>query len=103
MSKKEIKTEAKNDKPTSLLPLISKVMEKYIDDQTKDSLQINEFLYIYQLIYQLLSLVTGYSDKNGNHIGMILVDIRNVFNTLDHNILSKVHRKVQCIGFSEET
>ena len=46
--RKGIKTEAKNYRPICLLPLISKVIEKSIHDQTQDYLQRNELLYSYQ-------------------------------------------------------
>ena len=46
--KKDIKTEAKNYRPSSLLPLILKVIEKSIYNQTQDYLQRNELLYSYQ-------------------------------------------------------
>ena len=45
--KKGTKTEAKNYRPISLLPLISKVIEKSIYDQTQDYLQRNKLLYSY--------------------------------------------------------
>ena len=47
--KNEIKTEAKNYRPISLLPLVSKVTEKSIHDQTQNYLQRNGLLYIYHL------------------------------------------------------
>ena len=43
-----IKTEAKNYRPISLLPLISKLIVKLIHDRTQDYSQRNELLYIYQ-------------------------------------------------------
>ena len=43
--RKVIKAEAKNYRPISLWPLILKVIEKSIHDQTQDYLQINELLY----------------------------------------------------------
>ena len=46
--KKGIKTEAKNYRTLSLLPLISKVIEKSVQDQTKNYRQRNGLLYIYQ-------------------------------------------------------
>ena len=46
--KKGIKTETKNYRPISLLPLISKVIEKSIHGQMQDYIQRNELLYKYQ-------------------------------------------------------
>ena len=46
--KKIIKTDAKKYRPISLLLLISKVVEKFIHDQTQDYLQRNKLLYSYQ-------------------------------------------------------
>ena len=43
-----IKTEAENYIPISLLPLITKVIEKSIHNQTQDFLQRNGLLYFYQ-------------------------------------------------------
>ena len=48
---KGVKTEAKNYRPISRLPLIPKRIKKLIPDQTQDRqsyLQRNELLYIYQ-------------------------------------------------------
>ena len=50
--KKGIKTEAKSYRPISLLPLISKVTEKSIHDQTRDYLQRNGF--INQVLEQII-------------------------------------------------
>ena len=46
--KKIIKSDAKKHRPISLLLLISKVVEKFIHDQTQDYLQRNKLLYSYQ-------------------------------------------------------
>ena len=46
--KKGSKPEAKNYRPISLLPLISKVIGKTIHDQTQLYLQRNKLLYSYQ-------------------------------------------------------
>ena len=46
--KKIIKSDAKKHRPISLLLLISKVVEKFIHDQTQDYLQRNKLLDSYQ-------------------------------------------------------
>ena len=46
--KKGSKTEPKNYRPISLLPLISKVFEKIIHDQTQNYLAENRIMYDYQ-------------------------------------------------------
>ena len=48
MFKKGIKTEAKDYRPLSVLPLISKVIEKSIHGQTQDYLQRNKLLHSYK-------------------------------------------------------
>ena len=90
--KKGIKTEAKNYGPSSLLPLISKVIEKSIHDQTQDYLQRNELLYSYQsgfranhstdtYLSQLNDMILN-GAENGKHAGMILIDFQKAFDTL---------------------
>ena len=106
--KKEIKTEAKNYKPISLLPLISKVTEKSTHDQ--DYLQGNELLCSYQsgfsanhstdaCLTQLTDMILM-GAENGKHTGMILIDFDKGFDTLYHKILLD---KMDCIGFSNKT
>ena len=46
--KKGSSTDPKNYRPISLLPLISKVLEKIIHDQTQSFLRENELLYKFQ-------------------------------------------------------
>ena len=108
MFKKGIKIEAKNYRPIFLLLLISKVIEKSINDQTQDYLQRNELPYSYQSgfranrstdtsLSQLTDMILN-SAENGKHTGMILIDLQKAFHTLDHKILSD---KMRCIGFSD--
>ena len=108
--KNSIITEAKNYRPISLLPLISKVTEKSIRDQTQDYLQRNKLLHSYQsgfranhstdtCLSQLTDMILN-SAKNGKHTGMVLIDLQKAFGTLDHKILSD---KMKCIGFSDKT
>ena len=107
--KKGTKTEAKNYRPISLLPLISKVIEKSIYDQTQDYLQRNKLLYSYQSVFganhstdtclsQLTDMILN-GAQNGKHAGMILINLQKAFDTLDHKFfLDKMKR----IGFSDK-
>ena len=48
LHKKGLKTDPKNFRPISLLPLISKIIERIIHDQTMNFLSDNNVLYKYQ-------------------------------------------------------
>ena len=92
------------------MPLISKVREKSIHDETQDYLQRNGFLYIYESGFRannstdtcLLCLtdMTLNDAENGKHTGMILFDHQKAFHILDHTILLD---KMKRIGFSNKT
>ena len=110
MFKKGSKNEAKNYRPISLLPLISKVIEQSIQNQTQDYLQKNVLLYSYQsgfrapnstdtCLPQLTDMILN-GAENGNYTGMISIDLQKAFDTLDHKIL---FAKMKCIGFSNKT
>ncbi len=108
--KKGSKTEAKNYRPISLLPLISKIVEKVIYDQTQNFLDKNEILYKYQsgfrsnhstnscLSYLSNKVLTSFDQ--GMLTGMILIDLQKAFDTIDHEILLQ---KMKYIGFSVAT
>ena len=50
--KKGARTETKNYRPISLLPLASKIIEKLIHFQIKDFLNTKKLIYMYQPGYQ---------------------------------------------------
>ena len=106
--KKESKTDPKNYHLVLLLPLVSKVIEKVIHNQTKILLSKNYILYKYQSGFRksfstnsCLTLLTDKINKgfeSGKYTGLILIDLQKAFDTIDHEILLK---KIGCIGFSE--
>ena len=102
------KTNLSNYRPILLLPLISKIIEKLIHEQTSSFLSDNEILYIYQsgfwknhltdscLTFLHAKTLKGF-DK-GLMTGMILIDLP--FDAIDHDILLK---KLSAVGFSNHT
>ena len=108
--KKDAKTKPKNYRPISLLPLISKIMERIIHDQTQVFLDKNKILFTYQSGFRkhystdtYLSYLTDKVRKGfekGSLTGMILIDLQKDFDTIDHKILIE---KMSCFGFHEST
>ena len=108
--KKGSLTQPCNYEPISLLPLISKVIEKVIHDQPSLFLNSKQLLYTYQsgfrkkhsrdscLSYLNDKILKGF-DK-GLMTGMILTDLQKAFDTIDHDVLLK---KFYAIGFSKHT
>ena len=106
--KKGSSLDTKNYRPISLLPLISKIFEKIIHDQTQEYLDENNVLYKYQSGFRTkhstdtcLSLLndkilTGF-DK-GMLTRIVLIDLQKAFDTIDHDIFLE---KVECLGFSK--
>ena len=88
------------------MPLVSKVIEKVIHNQTEIFLSKNKILYKYQSGFRksfstnsCLTLLTDKINKgfeSGKYTGLILIDLQKAFETIDHEILLK---KMGCIGF----
>ena len=93
----------------SLLPLISKIIEKVVHYQTDESLSDNEVLYNYEsgfrtyhstnlcLSFLTDKIVKGFDESLLTE--MILIDLQKAFNTINHEILLK---KIEAIGFSDK-
>ena len=91
-----------------LLPLITKVIEKFIYKQAQDYLQRNELLWSSQSDFRVNhstdTCLSQYTDMilndegNRKHSGVILINPQKVFDNLDHKILLD---KIKCIDFSD--
>ena len=94
--KKGSATLPKNYLPKSLLPKISKIIEKLIHDQTQTFLNENKILFKFQsgfrqnystdscLSYLSNKITTSF--ESGLHTGMILIDLQKAFDTINHDI-----------------
>ena len=99
--KKGARTDSKNYRPVSLLPLVSKIIEKSIHFQIEDFLDKKKLIYMYQsglrtnhstdlCLAQLIDFVATGMDKQ-MRTGMILVNLQKAFDTLDHGgVLEKI-------------
>ena len=89
--KKGSLTEASNYKGTSLLPLISKVIEKVIHDQASAFLNSTNLLYSYisgfRKNHSTVYCLSFLNDKILKGFDMILIDLQKAFDTIDHDIL----------------
>ena len=108
--KKGSKTDPKNYRPISLLPIISKIIEKVVHEQTNSFLTQNDILYKFQSGFRrnhsTESCLTFLNDKilkgfdSGLLTGMILIDLQKAFDTVDHDILFE---KMIYMNFSDRT
>ena len=107
--KKGTRTDPKNYHPISLLPLISKVLERVMHEQIMKFLDKHKILYKFQsgfkknhsthfcLSYLTDKISNGFN--SGLLTGMILIDLQKAFDTIDHYILLQ---KLPPFGFSNE-
>ena len=108
--KKGSRTEPKNFRPISLLPLLSKLIEKTIHDQVQNYCNENNISFSFQsgfrgkhstdicLTYLHDKILKGFDE--GLLTGMITIDLQKAFDTTDHEILLS---KMPLLGFSNNT
>ena len=107
--KKGSKTNPEHSRPISLLPLISKVIERIVYDQVDNFLLQNNILYNYQSGFRknhstdlCLSFLNDKILKGldkGLFRGTILIDLQKAFDTINHEILLG---NLYAIGFYEK-
>ena len=95
LHKKNDKTDKKNYRPISILPVVSKVFERIM--QTQIVSFINEKLYTYMCRYRkgyntkyaLMSLLEEWkqsADKHG-YAGVVIMDLSNAFDTINFELI----------------
>lgn len=97
LHKKNCKTEVGNYRPVSILPVISKVLERVVYNQFETYLSDHSLLYQFQSGFR-----AGYSTDSclihltdyirlqvdgGKYAGMVLLDLQKAFDTVNHDIL----------------
>ena len=97
-----------NYRPISILPVISKVMERAVHEQLTKYLEENKILSKTQFVYRkgkstelaTLFLTDEISKEidNGKMVGALFIDLSKVFDTLNHSILISKIRSCGLMG-----
>ena len=108
--KEDCKMDPNNYRPISVLPVIAKIFEKAIFNQTYDFLSENKLLSDLQSgfrpLHSTLTVLLDITDKwytnmdNGLINAILFVDLKKAFDTIDHDILVN---KLSCYGFKNKT
>ena len=108
--KKGSKSGINNYRPISVIPVVSKVLEKFVYDQLYHYLNDNKLLSSCQsgfrslqsTITALLEATNGWSVNidHGFLNGVVFIDLKKAFDTIDHEIIL---RKMSYFGADQET
>ena len=108
--KKGSKSDINNYRPISVIPVVSKVLEKLVYDQLYHYLNDNKLLSscqsgfrsLHSTITALLVATNSWSVNidNGFLDGVVFIDLKKAFDTIDHEIIS---RKMSYFGAGQET
>ena len=95
--KKGSRLEVGNYRPVSILPVLSKILERAVNDQLNDYLTRKGLLYGFQSGFRkgfstetcLVNLNDHIKKETskGNFTGMVLIDLQKAFDCVDHRIL----------------
>ena len=101
--------ELNNYRPISVLPILSKVLEKHVHDSLSNFLHQHELLYRTQSGFRagrscetaLVNMVDSWLNAidNSKLIGIVLVDFKKAFDLVDHQILKN---KLKVYGINDE-
>ena len=108
--KKGSKSDINNYRPISVIPVVSKVLEKLVYDQRYHYLNDNKLLSscqsgfrsLHSTITALLEATNSWSVNidNGFLNGVVFIDLKKAFDTIDHEIIL---RKMSYFGADQET
>ena len=93
------KDDTNNYRPISILPIISKMVEKHVHDSLMTYMTSHKLLHSTQSGFKhnhscetaLLKMVNTFLEdiNNSQIIGMVMVDFRKAFDLVDHTLLLK--------------
>ena len=97
----------KNSRPITILPVLSKLMERIVHSQIQEYFDCNglntDFQHAYRHNHSTCSALTAMTDDwlkemdNSKMTGAVLPDFSVAFDVIDHNLLIS---KLECYGFS---
>ena len=110
--KKGVKSDLKNYRPISVIPVVSKVFEKIVYDQLYQYLLVNDnklwsscqsgFRSLHSTLTALLEATNSWSVNidNGFLNGVVFIDLKKAFDTLDYDMIL---RKLSYFGADQAT